>query len=95
MSLDMNPAAPTGNPADPDTLTPRLITFPEAAKFFSVSERHLRNLVARGEIPCCRLGRSIRFSPAQITAWIDSQAALRTDTALHPGKDLATRMPSR
>jgi hypothetical protein len=39
----------------------------EAAKFLSISERHLATLVSRRVIPCIRLGhRCVLFDPVRI-----------------------------
>ena len=51
-----------------------LLTGREAATALSVSERTLWSLTSpRGPIPCLRLGRSVRYSLADLRAWIDEQ----------------------
>jgi predicted DNA-binding transcriptional regulator AlpA len=46
----------------------------EAAAAIQVCEKTLWSLTApRGPIPCVRLGRSIRYSPAAIQRWIDEK----------------------
>jgi excisionase family DNA binding protein len=42
----------------------RLITAREQAALLSISTRHLADLVRERLIPCIRLGRALRFSPA-------------------------------
>jgi excisionase family DNA binding protein len=50
-----------------------LLTAGEAAKALAVSPRTLWSLTQRGDIPCVRIGRSVRYDPADIRAWIDRQ----------------------
>jgi hypothetical protein len=45
----------------------------DAAKALVMSERNLRYLTARREIACVRSGRSVRYDPADLRAWIDRQ----------------------
>ena len=45
----------------------------EAAKALSISERTLWGLTQSGEIPCVRIGRSVRYDPADLRAWIESR----------------------
>ena len=40
------------------------------AQRLAVSERHIRNLVASGEIPSYDLGDLRRFDPAEIDSWL-------------------------
>lgn len=47
-------------------LTPR-----EAAAALAISERHLVNLTKSGEVPCVRLGRSVRYRPADLQRAIE------------------------
>lgn len=49
---------------------PKLITSREAAKALAVSERTLWAIAERGEIPVVRIGRSVRYSPDDLSAWI-------------------------
>lgn len=45
----------------------RYITLAEAAERLSVTERTIRNLIARGQLPGYRLGsRTIRVQPADV-----------------------------
>jgi len=50
-----------------------LITPGEAALALSVSPRKLWSLTNAGQIPCVRLGRCMRYSPADLQDWIDGQ----------------------
>jgi len=50
---------------------PRLLVSPrEAAKALAVCEKTLWNLTKRGEIPCLRIGRSVRYSLPALEAWV-------------------------
>lgn len=57
VSLATMPAA-----ANPD----RLLTVREVAALFQVSERTIRRLIAVGDLPIVRLGRSVRVNPEAI-----------------------------
>lgn len=46
-----------------------LWTSAEAAQFLRVHEATVRRLAARGDIPCLRLGKFIRFSPLSLRVW--------------------------
>ena len=56
------------NPTDP-----LLWTSPQAAKALAISERKLWELTNEGAIPCVRIGRAVRYDPADIRTWIDAQ----------------------
>lgn len=45
----------------------------EAASRLRISERTLWNLARSGEIPSFRVGRSTRYRPADLEAWIESR----------------------
>lgn len=70
-SRDARPEAATNTaalgyaPGDPLLLTER-----EAAKALAVSPRKLWGLRTAGEIPCVRFGRSVRYDPVDLQAWI-------------------------
>jgi excisionase family DNA binding protein len=44
----------------------RPLTVAETASFFQVSEKTIRRMIARGELPSARIGRCIRISPEAI-----------------------------
>lgn len=54
---------------------PLLLTEREAAKALAVSPRKLWDLRMNGEIPCVRFGRSVRYDPADLQAWISRTKA--------------------
>jgi excisionase family DNA binding protein len=51
-------------------LTPR-----EAAGVLRISERLLWDLTDKEEIACVKIGRLVRYSPADLQAWIDRTKA--------------------
>jgi excisionase family DNA binding protein len=52
-------------------IPPLLLKVKDAALALAISERKLWELTNREEIPCVRIGRSIRYSLADLTAWIE------------------------
>ena len=48
-----------------------LLTPKEAANALSISERTLWTLSDAGEIPTVRFGRTVRYTPADLEAWIE------------------------
>ena len=51
---------------------PKLLTMDQLAERLGVTHRHVRRLVAERRVPFLRVGRFIRFDPAQIALWLDS-----------------------
>jgi predicted DNA-binding transcriptional regulator AlpA len=45
----------------------------DAAKALAISTRQLWTLTNRGEIPSVRLGHCLRYDPASLRDWIQSQ----------------------
>ena len=50
---------------------PRLLDINELAEHLGTSHRHIRRLIADRRIPYVKVGRLIRFDPAEITGWLD------------------------
>ena len=46
----------------------QLATYAEMARLLRCTERHLRNLVRRGEVPEIRMGGAVRLDPAEVIA---------------------------
>jgi excisionase family DNA binding protein len=59
-------------PSDPRVL---LVPPPQAARAISVSERTLYTLTKRGLIPAVRIGRAVRYDPADLRAFVDRAKA--------------------
>jgi excisionase family DNA binding protein len=61
------------------TIEPMLLTARQAARALSISERTLWSLTKSGQIPAVRIGRAVRYDPADLRRWInlsrDSQKA--------------------
>ena len=51
-----------------------LIPVRDAAGFLSVCEKTLWSITEpRGDLPCVRIGRAVRYDPADLRAWIESR----------------------
>jgi excisionase family DNA binding protein len=59
----------------------------ELAETLGVTHRHVRRLVAERRVPFLRVGRFIRFDPAQITDWLNANRV--------PGEEPHGGPPSR
>ncbi len=62
------PGIAPGNDQDAALL---LITSPKAAKRMSICERTLWTLTNQGDLPCVRIGRSVRYDPRDIEVWTE------------------------
>lgn len=51
--------------------TPQLLPPRDAARAMSISERTLFTLTKRGDLPAVRIGRSVRYDPADLQRFID------------------------
>ena len=52
-----------------------LVDTNEAARMLSIAPRTLWGLTASGDIPCIRIGRSVRYDPRDLRVWIEAQKA--------------------
>jgi predicted DNA-binding transcriptional regulator AlpA len=52
---------------------PLLVDRREAARMLAMSESWLWQATARGEVACVRIGRSVRYDPRDLQAYIDRQ----------------------
>jgi excisionase family DNA binding protein len=50
-----------------------LIDVPTAAARLGITVRHLRELIYRREIPYTKVGRLVRFDPAELADYLDSR----------------------
>lgn len=57
----------------------KLLTYRELGKELSLSIRYLQKCVQKKGLPCIHFGRAIRFDPAKIAEWVNSQNQ-RSDT---------------
>lgn len=67
----MAPTVP-GTPDPPILLTPR-----DAAAQLAISPRKLWALTASGDVPCVRIGRSVRYHAADLATYIDAKRSNR------------------
>lgn len=59
---------------------PTLLLKPrEAAAALSISERALWSLTSRGEVPCVRLGRSVRYEPSALAAFVAARRSAQAE----------------
>jgi excisionase family DNA binding protein len=58
---------------------PKLVPAPPIAESLGVTPWRIYELVRQNRIPHVRLGRSVRFDPAKIAAWIEAGGSWKTD----------------
>lgn len=56
-----------------DTNRPLLVNSAEAARLLSIGKRKLWELHTTGELPSVRIGKAVRFSPADLADWIETK----------------------
>ncbi|HZA00547.1 MAG TPA: helix-turn-helix domain-containing protein [Acidimicrobiales bacterium] len=61
---------------------PRLLDIDAVAEHLAVTPRHIRRLVAERRIPYLKVGRFIRFDPAEIESWLDGARRPERDSAV-------------
>ena len=67
----MNHSLPASTTLAGGQALPRLLVSPrECAKILSLCEKTVWNLTKRGEIPCLKIGRSVRYSLPVLEAWV-------------------------
>jgi excisionase family DNA binding protein len=55
---------------------PALLDLNQAAFYLHTSTRHLRELIARKEIACTRIGRKLRFTVAALDQYIETRTQI-------------------
>jgi excisionase family DNA binding protein len=63
--------------ATADTL-PNLLDIDQLAEHLGTSRRHVRRLIAERRIPYVKVGRLIRFDPADVSKWVDDRRVAGT-----------------
>lgn len=58
---------------------PQLLTIDQLAGRLGITVRHVRRLVAEKRVPYLKVGRLVRFDPAEIGPWLDGRRR-RADT---------------
>lgn len=56
-----------------------LLTGREAARALSISERTLWGLTATRDVPSIRIGRLVRYDPADLREWIEKRKAIASE----------------
>jgi predicted DNA-binding transcriptional regulator AlpA len=56
-----------------ETTEPILLKPADAAKALAISPRKLWSLTVGREIPSVRIGKAVRYDPADLRAWIERQ----------------------
>ncbi len=56
--------------ASTDTL-PQLLTIDQLAEQLGITVRHVRRLIAERRVPYLKVGKLVRFDPAEIATWLD------------------------
>ncbi|HXR21963.1 MAG TPA: helix-turn-helix domain-containing protein [Acidimicrobiales bacterium] len=51
---------------------PRLLSIEQLAEHLGVTQRHIRRLVADRRVPFLKVGKFIRFDPADISSWLNA-----------------------
>ncbi len=64
---------PTTQTSQADPASPSLLSIEQLADWLGVTDRFIRRLVAERRIPFLKIGKFIRFEPADVAAWIDQQ----------------------
>jgi excisionase family DNA binding protein len=54
------------------SVEPMLLTTRQAARSLNLSERTLYAITKRGDLPVVRIGKAVRYDPADIRVWIES-----------------------
>ncbi len=64
---------------EPTTAIPLrlLLTAEQTARALAISPRKLWELTRAGQVPCVRIGRSVRYDRADLEAWIAGQKEVR------------------
>jgi excisionase family DNA binding protein len=50
---------------------PQLLTIDQLAERLGVTVRHVRRLVAEKRVPYLKVGKFVRFDPAEVGEWLD------------------------
>lgn len=63
--------------ASTDTL-PQLLTIDQLADQLGITVRHVRRLIAERRVPYLKVGKVVRFDPAEIAVWLDEGRVRRS-----------------
>lgn len=65
-------SAPDGQRAAREFSEP-LMSIEDVSRALNLSVKTVRRLVARGSLPCYRIGRLVRFIPGDVFRWLQAQ----------------------
>ncbi|MHB1533477.1 MAG: helix-turn-helix domain-containing protein [Acidimicrobiales bacterium] len=63
--------------ASTDT-SPHLLTIDQLAEQLGITVRHVRRLIAERRVPYLKVGKLVRFDPAEIAGWLDEGRVRRS-----------------
>lgn len=66
---------------NPTSTLPNLLDIDQLATHLGTSHRHIRRLVAERRVPYVKVGRLVRFDPAEITRWIEARRVPGTEVS--------------
>jgi len=56
-----------------EVLGQSLLSIAEVSQLLKLSAKSVQRLVARGSLPCYRIGRLVRFSPGDVFRWLEAR----------------------
>ncbi len=56
---------------------PHLLTIDQLAEQLGITVRHVRRLIPERRVPYLKVGKLVRFDPAEIADWFDQHRAAR------------------
>ena len=56
---------------------PHLLTLSQLAEQLGITVRHVRRLIPERRVPYLKVGKLVRFDPAEIADWFDQHRAAR------------------
>ena len=68
----------TPAPANTNSLPNQLLRPRDAAKLLAISERMLYTLTKRGDIAAVRMGKAVRYTQAELAAFVSKQMQAST-----------------
>ncbi len=66
-------APTTGSREARPALSDPLLSVAEVARHLKLSAKSIHRLVARGSLPCYRIGRLVRFAPGDVFRWLEAR----------------------
>jgi excisionase family DNA binding protein len=75
------------------TRDPDILSADEAAALLGIGRRQVYEGARRGDIPCCRVGRSVLFSRRRLDAWLHGAPAHGTESRGSHGAEQEQHAP--